>query len=257
MTLLMNAAEAIPASRQGFIDVRTTATHATESYLRNKFAPADLAPGTYVRVEVHDTGSGMTGETVSRIYDPFFSTKFAGRGLGLAAALGIIRAHKGAMRAESTAGVGSTFTLLLPVTEAAGKESSPAEEKTLGGTGTVLFIDDEEIVRKTAKAMLERFGYAVVLAENGRYGVDVYQEMGQQISVVVLDLTMPVMGGVEALAQLRAINPDVKVILSSGYDEIEATQRFVGRKLAGFIQKPYRATELPEKIREVLKAKST
>jgi PAS domain S-box-containing protein len=251
MNLVMNAAEAI-GDQQGTVLITTGVQHMDEDYIAAVLVPAQLSPGEYVCVQVHDTGCGMTQETIDRIFDPFFTTKFTGRGLGLAAVLGIVRGHKGAIKVYSTLGQGTTFKLLFPATEqqAPAPTHPPHPPATRGET--VLVVDDEEIVRRSAKAMLERHGYSVVLAENGREAVDLFRILADKIDLVLLDMTMPVMGGEEAFRELKTIRPDVRVILSSGYNEVEAVRRFAGKGLAGFLQKPYSALTLTENVRAVL-----
>jgi CheY-like chemotaxis protein len=195
----------------------------------------------------------MDEATLARIFDPFFTTKFTGRGLGLAAVGGIVRGHNGAMKVFSSPGQGTTFRVLLPVSAAA--RSQPTREKAEAapsGRGIILVVDDEPIVRKIATTRLSRYGYTTITANNGREGVDRFREWHLEIKVVLLDMTMPVMSGEEALEQMRTINPCVPVILSSGYNEVEAIRKFNGKGLAGFLQKPYTAAGLAEKIHAVL-----
>jgi PAS domain S-box-containing protein len=252
MNLVINAAEAI-GEAQGTILITTGAQQVDEDYIATVLAPTVIAPGEYVTVEVHDSGAGMDQETVDRIFDPFFTTKSTGRGLGLAAVLGIVRGHKGAIKVYSTPGQGTTFKLLFPATEdEAARPVTPAVSHVASEGETVMVVDDEQIVRRSAKTMLERFGYSVVLAENGKEAVDLYRVLADKIDVVLLDMTMPVMNGEQAFRELKKIRPSVRVILSSGYNEGEAVRRFAGKGLAGFIQKPYSATTLAEKVRAVL-----
>ena len=254
MNLVINGAEAIPLNDNGTVLVTTAVQNVDEHYLLGTLGGAlELEPGRYITLEVHDTGCGMDEETLSRIFDPFFSTKFTGRGLGLAAVQGIVRGHKGAIKVYSTPGKGTTFKVLFPSTE----ESIPHKKVVIPQVATkdevILVIDDEEIIRRTAKAMLERHGYTVVVAENGKEGVELFQVLAEKVSAVLLDMTMPVMNGEEAFSRMKAIKPGVKVILSSGYNEVEAIRRFTGKGLAGFIQKPYSSMALAEKMGSVLR----
>jgi CheY-like chemotaxis protein len=255
MNLVINAAEAI-GEHTGTVLITTGLLEADEQYV------ATLAPitgtvtrGTYVTLEVHDTGSGMDEATQAKIFDPFFTTKFHGRGLGLSAVLGIVRGHKGALKLYTAPGRGTTFKVLFPaVTNALAEQIQdvgPADTE-LQGRGTVLIVDDEELVRRTAQHTLEGYGYAVVLARDGQEAIEVLNRVGDQISVVLLDLTMPVMSGEEALRAISVLRPSLAVILSSGFNEVEAVRRFTGEGLAGFIQKPYTAKALARKIKTVL-----
>jgi PAS domain S-box-containing protein len=252
MNLVINGAEAI-GEAEGSVLITTGTQHVDGEYIASVLTPAEIIPGHYVSLQIHDTGSGMTQETLDRIFDPFFTTKFTGRGLGLAAVLGIVRGHKGAIKVYSTVGQGTTFKVLFPATEQTAPKSTPRSVSQATSVGeTVLVVDDEQIVRRTAKAMLERYGYSVVLAENGKEAVELYKVLSDKIDLILLDMTMPVMGGEETFRQMKTIRADVRVILSSGYNEAEAIRRFTGKGLAGFIQKPYSALTLTEKVRSVL-----
>ena len=255
MNLIINAAEAIGEEQGGTVVVTTGVQQVDEYYIRDAFAPKEILPGKYICLEVHDTGRGMDEETKAKIFDPFFTTKFTGRGLGLAAVSGIIRVHRGAIKVYSTPGKGTTFKVLLPATEDESfKEAGAIAQKDLAGSGLILVVDDEAMVGRTAKAVLQRYGYTVLLAEDGRSAVDVFREIGDRVRLVLLDLNMPVMGGEETLRQFKLIRSDVPVILSSGYNEMEAVRLFTDKRLVGFIQKPYTATQLAEKIRAALEA---
>jgi len=250
MNMIINAAEAIGENRSGTVVVRTGAQWVDELYIRSVLPGAHLTPGEYVYVDIRDDGCGMDEETKAKIFDPFFTTKFAGRGLGLAAALGIVNSHKGAIRVDSKPGEGSNFRVLLPAM--ARKSPAIREPDTDASKGTILVVDDEEIVRKVAKLSLESYGYRVLLAGNGKEAVAVFGEMSASIDLIILDLTMPLMGGEEAFQHLRAVRADVPIVLSSGYNESEATRRFGIGGIAGFVQKPYRSTKLREKVDAVM-----
>lgn len=237
MNLLINAAEALERN-PGDVTIRTRAI-------------AGDSPS--VCLEVIDTGIGMSEETKARIFDPFFTTKFTGRGLGLAAVSGIVRGHKGSLEVETELGYGTVFRVLLPAMSAGHFDPElEANWSDLGGRGTILLVDDEEMVRRVAKTSLERNGYEVLLAGDGRQAMDVFAESCDRVSLVVLDMMMPVMNGEDALSQLQSIRADVPVIVSSGYDETEVQRRFQSGNITGFIQKPYSASQLAAKIKDIL-----
>lgn len=252
MNLIINASEAI-GDRSGVIAITTGAMECDDRYLAESYLDEDLPAGFYVYLEVSDTGCGMDAQTRARIFDPFFSTKFTGRGLGLAAVLGIIRGHKGAIKVYSEVGKGTTFKVLLPAANAPVKpaDTSPAEPAPWHGEGMILLADDEETVRALSKRMLETLGFTVVLAGDGRQAVDVFQQNADKISAVLLDMTMPHMDGQQAFTELRRIRPNIKVILSSGYSEQDAVERFAGKGLSGFLQKPYGLEELSQAMRKL------
>jgi CheY-like chemotaxis protein len=252
MNLVINGAEAIGGEFAGTVLVTTELENVDESYIRQNLSGDWVEPGKYVALEVHDTGTGMTDDVKAKIYDPFFTTKFTGRGLGLAAVRGIVRSHKGTIRVYSSPGKGSTFKVLFPAADGSVVDAESTASQDLTGTGTILVVDDEEIIRRVAKAVLERYGYTVILAEDGRIGLEALIQSKPGISLVLLDMTMPVMSGEEAFRQIRMISPDVRVILSSGYNEVEAIRRFSNKGLAGFIQKPYTAVELARRVKSVL-----
>ena len=193
----------------------------------------------------------MNSEIVSKMFDPFFTTKFTGRGLGMAAVLGIVRGHKGSIKVYSEPNQGTTFKLLLPASgRPADLPRSDAGSEPWRGGGKVLLVDDEETVQATGCTMLRALGFEVLTAGDGREAVEVYQANGD-LCFVVLDLTMPHMDGEQCFRELRALNPAVRVIMSSGYNEQDVTQRFVGKGLAGFIQKPYNLTSLRSGLKDL------
>ena len=253
MNLVINGAEAVGAKENGTVLVTTSAQQVDEHYLATVFSEIpDLKPGTFVVLEVHDTGCGMDEETLARIFEPFFTTKFTGRGLGLAAVQGIVRGHNGALKVYSRPGHGTSFKVLFPATGGEAERKAPLVAARSGKNELILVIDDEELIRRTAKSMLERHGYSVAVAMNGKEGVRIFQGLADNVAVVLLDMTMPVMSGEEAFGHLKAIKPSAKIILSSGYNEAEAVRRFSGKGLSGFIQKPYSSSELMEKLKLVL-----
>ena len=253
MNLVINGAEAIGEGKRGVVTVTTGTQEVDEKWVQLALTGEGVAPGKYVVLDVSDTGCGMTEETAAKIFDPFFTTKFAGRGLGLAAAMGIVRGHKGALKVSSVVSEGSHFRVLIPAGAGALASKRVLDERDLRGSGTILVIDDEEIVRRTAKAALEHFGYSVILSENGKQGLELLSRDGKGVRLVVLDMTMPVMSGEETLQHIRKLRPDLPVLLTSGFDESEVAQTFADRGLAGFLQKPYSAAHLAEQVKMALK----
>jgi CheY-like chemotaxis protein len=194
---------------------------------------------------------------LGKIFDPFFTTKFTGRGLGMAAVLGIVRSHKGAIKISSTVGEGTTFRILIPAAQESGVAEKIHDSTELGasewhGTGTILIVDDEASVRTVGERMLDRLGFRVIMARDGQEALAAIREHAEEIVCVLLDLTMPQTDGVQTFHKLQRLHPETKVILSSGYNEQEAIQKFSGTSLNGFIQKPYTTATLRRKLREVL-----
>jgi signal transduction histidine kinase/CheY-like chemotaxis protein len=253
MNLAINAAEAI-GSHEGRVTVSTGIRDVDDRYLRLHPEAAELRPGKYVYLAVSDTGCGMDDATRARIFDPFFSTKFTGRGLGLAAVAGILRGHKGAIAVESAPGKGSCFTVLFAAAEGlAAERHVAARNAALQGSGVVLVVDDEKPVRDLVKRVLERNGYTVLLAESGLAAIDLLKRHPGDIALAMLDLSMPQMGGDEVLPELRKIRPEIKVLVSSGYSESETMTLFKGQRVSGFIQKPYTGADLAEKVKACLR----
>ncbi len=251
--LMVNASEAIGESG-GVVTVATGERHFDREYFSQLHVDDHLPSGRYVFLEVSDTGCGMQRAMTGRIFDPFFTTKSAGRGLGLAAVLGIVRGHRGAVRVYSEPGKGSTFMLLFP---AAGEGSVAADAVADGaaswrGRGTVLLVDDEEAVREVGERMLLSAGFSVITTSGGPEAVEIARARASEIVCVVLDLTMPVAGGEEVVRALKRIAPHIPLVLSSGYNEQDATRRFARGELAGFVQKPYRRAALLAVLRQVL-----
>jgi PAS domain S-box-containing protein len=253
MNLALNAGEAI-GDNPGAISISTGGMMVDAAYVADNLEGWEIEPGEYAFLEVRDTGCGMDAATKAKIFDPFFTTKFTGRGLGLAAVAGIVRAHRGAIKLTTAPGAGSTFRVLFPaMTSGAVEIEVPVERNDdLRGAGTVLVVDDERIVRDLAKHSLERHGYEVLVAESGPEAIEAVRSQGNRIQLVVLDLSMPGMGGEEALPQLRQLDPNLEVIISSGYSQAEALRLFRGLRVSGFIQKPYTVKDLTREVKSVL-----
>ena len=250
MNLVINASEAI-GDKSGVIAITTGCMDCDNSYLKDVWLQENLNEGLYLYLEIADTGCGMDKETMAKIFDPFFSTKFTGRGLGMAAVLGIVRGHKGAIKVYSEPDKGTTFKILLP---ASGRPAeifnNVSDHEQWQGSGTVLLVDDEETVRGIGKEMLQALGFTTITANDGKEAVEIFKTT-PGIAFVILDLTMPHMDGEQCFRELRQLDPGVKVIMSSGFSEQEVTQKFVGKGLAGFIQKPYKLSVLKDAIAQM------
>ena len=250
--LLRNAVESLSEGR-GVITVRTSRVDADRTYMEKAFPALEAGAGSYVFFEVSDSGAGIDEQTRKRIFDPFFSTKSEGRGLGLSSALGIVRAHGGAIKVYSQIDRGTTFEVLFPVSGAA-----PVARREVGeiqdwqAAGTVLVVDDEELVREVARDILEGHGFEVLTARDGQEAVERYRVEGEGIRIVLLDLTMPRMDGEQAFREIRRLNPGAKVVLMSGYSKKQARQRLEGEGLGGFLHKPFRPAELVALLRQLL-----
>jgi len=249
MNLVINAAEAIPSEQPGTVLVRTGLKTFDKPFAVGP-ARQELAAGDYVVLEVHDTGVGMDEATQARIFEPFFTTKFVGRGLGLSAALGIVRSHQGALKVTSAPGLGATFQVLLPaVPDARAEDPRASVAANLQGEGFILVVDDENAVRALAQAVLRKYGYTVLLAEDAYRAMEVLRRAGHPVALVLMDLSMPGMHPRDAIQEIQRCWPSTRIVLSSGYGENEALGRFRGMQLAGFIQKPYTPVQLAERIK--------
>ncbi len=256
MNLVINASEAL-GEHSGAITISTGVMECSREYLSEAFLDESLAEGSYVWLEVSDTGCGMDQEIQRRIFEPFFTTKFTGRGLGLSAVLGIVRGHKGALKVYSEPGRGTSFKVLFPAVleeRVLAGRSQGMKSGGWKGAGTILLVDDEESVRIMGTRMLERIGFGVLTAVDGREALDIYRERHDEIALVLLDLTMPDLDGEEAFRELRRIDPRVCVVMSSGYTESEIAPRFAGKRLSGFLQKPYTLDALTQCLRGALGA---
>jgi PAS domain S-box-containing protein len=252
MNLVINASDAI-GDNNGTIAISTGEMDCDAAYLQENWLNDKLSPGRYVFLEVADTGCGIAEADINRIFEPFYSTKFTGRGLGMAAVMGIVRGHKGAIKIYTELGKGSTIKVLLPASSlSVTPQDSASETILLQETGTVLLVDDEKTVREIGREMLSDFGFESLSAGNGIEALEIFKTHHEKIRFVLMDLTMPKMGGEETFREFRRINPDVKVIICSGYNEQEISQKFAGKGLAGFLKKPYTLAELQDKIKYIL-----
>ena len=247
--LILNALDAMEGTR-GTLTLRSESV-ALEAPSNE---PYGVGVGRYVKVTVNDTGAGIRPEARERLFEPFFSTKGAGRGMGLAAAAGIVQAHDGWLGVDPTSTQETSCVILLPVAHEALPRPAlgPAKSAAAPAARSILLIDDEPAVRLVTGRMLSELGHQVVTADSGARGLQLLKEQPEAIDLVILDLTMPHLDGESCFRELRRMKPGVKVILSSGYNEQEIVSRFAGKGLAGFVQKPYTSEELLTKIREVL-----
>ncbi len=248
LNLYVNAWQAMEGP--GELHLATENAVLDEAFVR----PYDLKPGSYVKITVRDTGSGMDAETQRRIFEPFFTTKeiSRGTGLGLAAAYGIVSGHAGIITVASEPGEGTTFTIFLPASGKAVPPEKIAPSEIVTGSGRILLVDDEKLIRDLGRVMLARLGYEVLTAGNGPQGLQLFEEHREEIALVILDLIMPGMGGGEVFDRLRAIDPEVKVLLSSGYSLDGQARAIMQRGCSGFAQKPFDLGELSRKIRSII-----
>jgi len=248
LNLYINAWQAMLAG--GDLYIQTQNVIFGEKYSK----PYQVEPGNYVNISITDTGMGMDEATQQRIFEPFFTTKEMGRGtgLGLASAYGIIKNHEGFIDVYSEKGEGTTFNIYLPASEKEIMEEKESVKKVLKGTETVLFVDDEDVILDIGQRLLEKLGYKALIAKSGKKAIKLYKKDKEKIDMVILDMTMPDMGGGKVYDRLKEINPDIKVLLSSGYSISGQAAEILERGCNGFIQKPYRRKELSQKIREIL-----
>ena len=248
LNLLINSEQAMPDGGQIFL--KTERIKPEARHLKR----LGLKPGKYVRILVEDTGSGMDKKTQNRIFEPFFTTKEVGRGtgLGLASAYGIIKNHGGVIDVVSTPGLGSRFFIYLPASNNAAAVKIETRRGVVKGNGTILLVDDEDIIIEVGEKMLGCLGYRVIIARSGTQAVEIYQRRYQDIDMVVLDMIMPHTSGFETYTRLKEINPLVKVLLSSGYRDRGQAGEIVERDAQSFIQKPFDLSQLSQKIASML-----
>jgi nitrogen-specific signal transduction histidine kinase/CheY-like chemotaxis protein len=250
MNLVANASDAL-VKGGGRVTIATGTRVMDRSALAATYLDDDLPVGPYATLQVRDSGCGMDAATRAHVFDPFFSTKFPGRGLGMAAVLGIVRGHKAAVRIDSEPGAGTTVTVFFPVmaeTTARDSDASPAERRP---RGLVLVVDDTAAVAAVAERVLKRAGYQVQVALSGASALELFAARARDVSAVLLDVSMPGMDGLEVLGRLRAMRPDVPVLLSSGFQQNPLAFEGPG---VSYLQKPYRLAQLVESIEQAVGA---
>jgi len=249
--LYVNAADAMPGGGELFLETSNV------NHEDIKSEQYDPKPGPYVRLTVRDTGIGMDETIKERIFEPFFTTKETGQGtgLGLASVYGILKSHDGYIEVESNQGSGCTFNIYLPASEKRPLDLPATTTHIIKGSGTILLVDDEEMVLDVSVKMLKKMGYTALAVQSGKEAVDVFKENKDKIDLVILDMIMPDIGGGEVYDRIKAINPGVKVLLSSGYSIGGQATEIMKRGCDGFIQKPFKANELAGKLKEILGTK--
>ncbi|MBK9795368.1 MAG: response regulator [Holophagaceae bacterium] len=258
MNLVTNASEAIGdessgEEMSGLITIRTGVQMVDATTNGGLLPSLPLSPGRYVTLEVSDTGCGMSPEVRERIFDPFYTTKFTGRGLGLSAMLGILRSHHGGLKVYSEVGHGSVFKLFLPALSLGVEDLPP--RRTTGewqGHGTLLLVEDEAGARAVARGLAESLGFQVLEASNGLEAVAIFELRHKELAVVLMDLTMPHMDGRQAFLRMQGVDPKVPVVLTSGYSEQDVLADFMGKGLAGFLPKPYQSTQFMAVLRQAV-----
>jgi len=248
MNLYINAWQAMPGGGELYLQTENVT-------LDENFVQAyEVPPGRYIKISVTDTGVGMDQRTIEQIFDPFFTTKEMGKGigLGLASVYGIIKNHDGIINVYSEKGKGATFNIYLPVSEKEVVERKELSGEVIKGKETVMLIDDEEMIIEVGQGLLEALGYTVLLAKSGKEAIDTYKKNKDKIDMVLLDMIMPGMGGGETYDRLKKINPDIKVLLSSGYSINGQAKDILDRGCDGFFQKPFNMKDLSQKLREIL-----
>jgi PAS domain S-box-containing protein len=249
LNLFVNAWQAMPTGGDIFLETENV-TLKEEDWDK----PYTLNQEKYVKIAVADTGVGMDKRTLGRIFEPFFTTKEVSRGtgLGLASAYGIIKNHNGMIEVTSDMGHGTTFTIYLPKSAKGFLEERPAIERAIKGREIIMLVDDEEMVAEVGQKMLQKLGYRVILAQSGQKAIQIFEKLHSRIDLVILDMIMPEMGGSETFDHLKAIGPDIKVLLSSGYAIDGQASQIMERGCNGFIQKPFSLRHFSQKIREIL-----
>jgi PAS domain S-box-containing protein len=254
MNLIINASEAI-GEVQGEIRVSLTKTTLKADQPVKDHQGKAITPGWYVCLEVTDNGSGMNDEAKQRLFEPFYTTKFIGRGLGMSAVRGIILSHGGALQLSSQQGQGTTFKVYLPVQISEPVEIESTQKVSSGlwqGSGTILLVEDDEQVMSIARTMLRELGFFVIEASNGKDALELYQQNAVDITLVMTDMGMPVMDGYELFSELKKLKPELPILISSGFGDVEITSKIARDEITGLISKPYRFDLLQETVKSVM-----
>ena len=254
MNLILNAAEAIGEAQGVVLVSLAKAVIKPEQPVVDYFGKT-IPPGGYLLLEVTDSGCGMDDESMRRIFEPFYTTKFTGRGLGMSAVLGIIKAHKGSLQLVSQPGRGTTFKVYIPAQISAVTEEQtvqPPVDTTWHGSGTILLAEDEAQLALTVRAMLEELGFNVIVASNGREALELYQKNAADITLVVADIGMPIMNGYEMFRELKKLDPKLPIIISSGFGDDEVTTALSRDAIAGLVSKPYKFDLLRRVLKSVI-----
>ncbi|MBN1674308.1 MAG: response regulator, partial [Kiritimatiellae bacterium] len=250
--LVRNAVEAI-GTGPGTIALSSSTRALERDFIAAHIPYDDVTPGRYACLEVRDTGAGMDPDTAQRVFDPYFSTKFAGRGLSLSAVHGIVQGHQGGIAVQTRPGAGTTFSVFFPLlAETHAAEQPPQSRAPTRAEGTVLVVDDEETVLQLASHMLRASGLDALTAQSGHEAIETFKNRPERIQLVLLDMSMPGMDGDQVLRELRTIRPDIRVLLSSGYEESRVLRQFQTEKPNGFLQKPYDPHALIAKVAQLL-----
>jgi len=248
LNIFVNAAHAMPSG--GDLYVKTL----NEILDAGRTQPYDAQPGNYIKISITDTGMGMDPAIQRRVFEPFFTTKERGRGtgLGLASAYSIIKNHGGFITIYSVKGKGATFNIYLPASVRESEATVAASRELVTGTGTILLVDDEEMIIEVGEEMLRTLGYDVLIARRGSEAVEILENDPEAVHMVILDLIMPEMNGSETFDRLKSIKPDVRVLLSSGYSLNGQAESLMQQGCSGFIQKPFNLVELSQKLYNIL-----
>ncbi len=256
MNLIINAAEAVGES-QGNIRISLSKTAIKADQPVRDHQGNIIPPGLYACLEVTDNGCGMNNEIRQRLFEPFYTTKFTGRGLGMSAVLGIIKSHNGALQLFSQPAKGTTFKIYLPIQMTELTTDDQLQQQTCPpttwkGNGTILLVEDEEQVICVAEIMLKELGFTVIKAFNGKEGLKLYQQNAADITMVVTDIGMPVMDGYALIRELKKIKPDLPIIITSGFGEVDVASRIPGEGIVGLINKPYSFIQLRDLLRSAV-----